>query len=412
MKQILGALSIAAVMAASTVVQAQDIVLQALFMKQTAYSDKDVRDMTNDFEAAHPGIKVNLEFVPYEALHNKIVASISAGSGGYDVALVDTIWPAEFATNQFVDDLTSLVPPRDPIFGGAWKTGEYDGKIWAMPWILDTKYLFYNKDILAKAGFDHPPATLDELTQQAKVIKDKGLADYPIVWSWGQAEALVCDYALLVQAFGGQFYDESGEPAFTKGGALKALQFMVGSIKDGISNPRSTEFLEEEVRNTFSSGRAAFALNWTYMWPLANDPKQSEVSGKIGIVPAPGTPEGSPQAAINGSMGLSIMRNSDKKDAAWQYIKYLTSQETQDKYASMSLPIWKSSYADPKVVKGQEELIKAAETSVAIMYNRPTKVQYQEISTLLQQQIQSALLGLQSPEQAMKDLASQTSGMK
>lgn len=412
MKRFLLALSIAAVMASSAAVRAQDVILQALFMKQTAYSDKDVRDMTSDFEAANPGIKVNLEFVPYEALHNKIVASISAGSGGYDVALMDTIWPAEFAKNQFVDDLSSLIPPRDAIFDGAWKTGEYDGKIWGMPWILDTKYLFYNKEILAKAGFDHPPATLDELVRQAKVIKDKGLVDYPIVWSWGQAEALVCDYALLVQAFGGQFYDEKGEPAFAKGGALKALQFMVGSIKDGVSNPRSTEFLEEEVRTTFSSGRAAFALNWTYMWPLANDPKQSEVAGKIGIVPAPGTPEGSPQAAINGSMGLSIMRNSDKKDAAWKYISFLTSQETQNKYASLSLPIWKSSYADPNVVKGQEELIKAAGVSVAIMYNRPTKVQYQEISTILQQQIQSALLGLQTPEQAMQDVATQTAAMK
>ena len=54
---------------------AADTTLNALFMKQAAYSEDDVRAMTADFEKANPAIKVNLEFVPYEALHDKIVAA-------------------------------------------------------------------------------------------------------------------------------------------------------------------------------------------------------------------------------------------------------------------------------------------------------------------------------------------------
>jgi multiple sugar transport system substrate-binding protein len=389
---------------------AEDVTLRALFMKQTAYSDDDVRGMTADFEKANPGIKVDLEFVPYEALHDKIVASINAGNSGYDVTLFDTIWPAEFAENHFLTDVTDKVPPHDQIFDGAWKTAEFDRKIWGMPWIMDTKYLFYNKDILAKAGIANPPKTWEELMDQAKIIKQKGLVQYPIAWSWGQAEALVCDYALLVQAFNGEFY-QGDKPAFAQGGALDALKFMTRSLKDGISNPRSTEFLEEDVRGVFSSGRAAFALNWTYMWPLVNDPTQSSVAGKVGVMPAPGVEGRSSASSINGSMGLGILEKSQHKEEAWKFIQFLSSQATQNKYAKLSLPIWKSSYDDPAVTKGQEELIGAAKTSIGIMFNRPVKVQYQEISTILQKEIQNALFGNKTPEQAMQDVDSQTAKM-
>ena len=87
----LGTLSTAAALA-------QDVTVNALFMSQAAYSEADVRSMIADFEAANPGIKVNPEFVASEALHDKLVASSSAGGGGYDVALYDVPYLAEFAS--------------------------------------------------------------------------------------------------------------------------------------------------------------------------------------------------------------------------------------------------------------------------------------------------------------------------
>ena len=174
------------------------------------------------------------------------------------------------------------------ILPGAWTTVEYKGKRYGMPWILDTKYLFYNKEMLAKAGISEPPKTWDELAADAKMIKDKGILDTPIAWSWAQAEAAICDYTTLVDAYGGKFLDDAGKPVFQTDGGLKALQYMVQTVKDGITNPNSKEFLEEDVRRVFQNGEAAFALNWTYMYNLANDPKESKVAGKVGVVPAPG----------------------------------------------------------------------------------------------------------------------------
>ncbi|MEX6505353.1 extracellular solute-binding protein [Jiella sp. M17.18] len=384
--------------------------LRALFMAQAAYSEADVRAMTAEFTKANPDIKVDLEFVPYEGLHDKTVLAQGSGSG-YDVVLFDVIWPAEYAKDNVLVDETDKITPemKKGVLPGAWTTVQYDGKYYGMPWILDTKYLYYNKDILAKAGIKEPPKTWEELAADAKTIKQKGLLEYPIVWSWSQAEAAICDYATILSAYGGQFLKD-GKPVFQTDGGLDALQYMVSTMKDGITNPNSKEYLEEDVRKVFENGDAAFALNWTYMYNMANDAKDSKVAGKVGVEPAPGHKGTSELSAVNGSMGLGVTTTSQHKDAAWKYVVFMTSQPVQNQYAKLSLPIWKSSYDDPAVTKGQEDLVAAAKKALAVMYPRPTTPHYQELSQALQLAIQSAILGAESPKDALTT-AAENSGL-
>lgn len=376
--------------------------INALFMTQAAYSENDIRAMTTDFEKQHPDIHINLEFVPYEALHDKIVAARGAGANGYDVVLFDAIWPAEFSHFDLLQDVSSRIPAdeREKIFPGAMNTVVYKGKTLGMPWILDTKYLYYNKAMLSKAGITSAPTTWQQVMDDAKILKDKGVVKYPLVWSWSQAEALVCDYTALVSGFGGSFY-QNGKLNFTSPASLKAVNLMKQSLDSGLSNPASREYLEEDVRKAFSNGDAAFALNWTYMYNMANDPKQSKVAGDVAIVPAPGDTPDKP-GAVNGSMGLGIAKASQHPEQAWQYISYLTSQPVQNQYAKLSLPVWKSSYEDAAVKQGQESLIAAANKSLNVMLSRPETADYSRLSNTLQQQLQAVLQGKATPDAAMQ----------
>ena len=167
---------------------------------------------------------------------------------------------------------------------------------------------------------------------------------------------------------------------------------MKKTLDDGLTNPNSREYLEEDVRKVFSSGEAAFALNWTYMYNLANDPKECKIAGKVGIVPAPGAAGKSEGSAVNGSMGLGITATSQHADEAWKYITFMTSQPTQNKYAKLSLPIWNASYGDPAVTRARKSLVAAAKTSLGLMFARPATPSYPEMSAALQQTIQQALL--------------------
>jgi len=379
--------------------------LSALFMTHAAYDESAVRAMTEGFTAASPGITVKLDFVPYEDLHDRTLLS-HASDTGYDVVLFDVIWPAEYAEMNVLLDVSDRItqPMRDGILPGAWTTVDYNGRAYGLPWMLDTKYLYYNKQILSRAGIDAPPATWEELARQARIIADMGLLEHPIVWSWAQAEALICDYATLVSAFGGSFVKDGGL-TFRSDGGLAALSYMVDSYTSGLTNPDSTGFLEEDARRLFQNGEAAFTLNWTYMYQLANDHNESRVAGRVGIAPAPGSDGRSTVSAVNGSMGLGIPSNSRHPQEAWDYILFLTSQQQQNAHARLSLPIWASSYADPAVTAGQGELIAAARVALAAMFPRPATPRYQEMSAALQAAIRDALLGQASPEAAMTSAA-------
>jgi multiple sugar transport system substrate-binding protein len=384
--------------------------IRALFMKQAGYSEANIHAMTASFQKAHPGIKVNADFVSYEALHDKIVAAAPAGT--YDVVLIDVIWPAEFGSKHIVSDVTSKWPAswKQKMLPGAVATSQYDDKQYGVPWILDTKYLFLNTAHLKKAGV--PQGQLDSwdgVMKAARALKKAGVTKYPLVWSWQQAEALICDYAQLLGAFGGTFLDSSGKPAFNQGGGVQALEFMRQSIVDGLTNPTSTQSLEEDVRRVFSAGQASMALNWTYMYGLADDPKQSQVAGHVAVRQTPQGSSGRP--GVNGSMALAVAAGSKQQSAAWTYISYLTSQPVQDKYALSSLPVWKTSYDDPEVVKTNPAVVPQAKKQLGDMILRPQVTSYNAVSQALQAELQNALLGKKSPQKALDDAASKASSL-
>lgn len=381
--------------------------IRALVMKQAGYSEEDIRKMTSTFQAANPDIKVTLDFVAYEALHDKTVAAAPAGT--YDVVLIDVIWPAEFGTKKIVADVSSKWPAswKEQMLGGAVATPQYNSQFYGVPWILDTKYLFFNTAHLAKAKVDAAQLdTWDGVLKAARALKASGVTKYPLVWSWQQAEALICDYTTLLGAFGGTFLDGSGKPAFQHGGGVQALEFMHQSITDGLTNPTSTQSLEEDVRRVFSAGQASMAMNWTYMFGMANDPKQSQVPGDVAVLQTPSGPGGRP--GVNGSMALALSAQSQNQDAAWKYITYLTSQPVQNQFALSSLPVWKSSYDDPAVVKTNPAVIEQAKKQLADLILRPQVKNYNAISLVLQAEIQNALVGKKPAQQALNDAADKT----
>jgi multiple sugar transport system substrate-binding protein len=140
------------------------------------------------------------------------------------------------------------------------------------------------------------------------------------------------------------------------------------------------------------------------MFALGNDPKESRVAGQIAVAHTPSGPAAAP--GCNGSMALCIASGSKNPDAAWKYIEFLTSQKVQNQYAKLSLPIWKSSYDDPQVVKTLPEVVAVAKTQLNDMILRPQIPSYNSASQILQVSIQKALTGRASSKQALDDAAS------
>jgi multiple sugar transport system substrate-binding protein len=383
------------------------VTLNNLFQQQAGYSAEDLEGMTKSFEKANPNIKVNNTLVAYEALHDKIVAAAPAGT--YDVVLGDCIWPAEFGSKGIVQDLSSKVQqlPVSQIFPGAIQMALYQGKYYGMPWILDTKYLYANKKMLLQAGKTTADLrTLTGMVSTLEALKNHGVLKYPYMGSWKQAEAVVCDYATLVGAFGGKFLDSSGKAAFNKGGGVEALEFMKMLLDKGLANPASTTSAEEEVLKAFAAEQIAVNWNWTFQLAGATDPTKSKVAkGDVAILH---TPKGTAPTApgVNGGQPVMITTGSKHPDEAWEYIKYITSQPVQNEYVADSLPIWSSSYQDAEVIKtAGSQLVSVAKTQLPDMILRPQVTNYNAASQELQVQIQRALLGKTSAQSALNTAA-------
>ena len=377
--------------------------INVLLMKQAGYTEEDVADMVQSFEAEHSDIDVQTTMVSYEALHDKIVTSAAAGT--YDVVLTDVIWPAEFVSKGLIEDITDRIPDKwyDDMFPGALKTAEYQGKYYGVPWGPSTKLFYYNNEMVRKVGATPVDLqTWDGVLRVARKIKGAGLSKYPIAWSWSQAEALICDYAQLLGAFGGEFTDDEGNLVINNDAGVKTLKWMKQTIDDGLTNPASTTFLEDDVSKTMAQGDTAFSLNWQSTYRDLTDPKISTITDSAGVAATPKGPSGN-RPGVNGTMALSLTSTSQNQDAAWTFIEYISSADVQENYVKSSMPNWKSSFEKEKVLDVNRPVFEAAKVAFDESILRPQVVDYTGISTALQVELQKALLGEKSPQDALDD---------
>jgi multiple sugar transport system substrate-binding protein len=382
--------------------------LNVILMDQAAYSPADIKAMDDAFTKAYPNITITAELVGYDSLHDKIVTAQAGGGGKYDVVLMDTPWPAELAKANIVTDITAKIPAdfTTGVFDSAWTAAKYNGKVYGVPWINDTKFFFYNTDMFTKAGITAAPKTWDEVETDAKAIKATGVK-YPITASWKQAEAVVCDWTQLAAAFGGSdFVDASGKALFNQGGGLAALTFMKKLLDEGLVDPASLSQDEVTVNSVMSAGQSAMALNWTFGLSVMNDPAQSKVSGKIKVAPSPG--EGSvTTTGVNGGMSLAVTTTTKHPNEALAYALFMASEQSQEMDVANALPMWKASFDKADVTSKNPTLFAAAKIEFAGLVARPVVPYYTKLSNALQDAIQQALLGKKTPEQALNDVAAQ-----
>jgi multiple sugar transport system substrate-binding protein len=269
----------------------------------------------------------------------------------------------------------------------------------------------YNKDMLQKAGITAPPATWEELVDQAKIIKQKGIAEFPVIWSWNQKEGVVCDYTVLLFGNGGAFLDSSGKPVFNNDKGVQVLTWMKQTLDDGLSNPSSVASDENAVEADFLAGKSAFAVNWLFQYSDSNDATKSQIVGQAAFAPMPvfkaGADAGTKGSSVDGSSAFAIMATSPNIDQTWKWLSYLASNEVQMKFSAEMLPVWQTDFQGDTLKTLEAANPNNPVTVPAFMAQfpyaneRPTVAYYNEGSAALQLAIQQALTGVATPKDAL-----------
>ncbi len=336
----------------------------------------------------------------------------AAKSGDVDVYMVDVIWPGIAAPHAvdlkkyFKEDELKEHFPR------IVENNTVKGKLVAMPFFTDAGVLYYRTDLLEKYGYKEPPKTWEELAEMAKKIQDgerqAGHPDFQgFVFEGKASESVTCNAIEWIYSYGGgTIIDPDKKVTINNPNAIKALEAAKAWV--GTICPQGVvSYGEEEARNIWQAGNAAFMRNWPYAYALGQDPK-SVISGKFAATVVPKGGADGKNAACLGGWNLMVSAYSKNPEVAADLVRYLTSTAAQKKRAIelSQLP------TRPEVYKDQDVLAKNPwfANAVEILNNaiaRPSTVtgaDYNQVSTIFFQSVNKVLTGGEAAPQAVSDV--------
>jgi multiple sugar transport system substrate-binding protein len=366
-----------------------------------------LQQLIERFQAEEPGIHVREEILPSstDQQHQFYVINLEGGSSDFDVMDMDTIWVPEFSRAGWLVELTPFVSPAElsPLNKAALQADWFGGKLYAVPWFVDTGILYYRKDLLEKYGFS-PPQTYAELSRMARVIlageRNPRLTGF--LWQGMQYEGLVCVALEFIRGNGGDVLRPDGTPDLTSGQTLGALRFMRDLIqKQGVTPPLVATLDEESARHVFQSGRAVFMRNWPYAWPLMQE-ADSPVAGRIGITNVPHFP-GHSSAPTLGGFHLGVNARSHHKKEAITFVRYMIRSSVQkDIFLNLGvLPADMHALSETSMPSDMASLSELR-PSLESARPRPVTPYYLMISQILQPELSAVVTGLRRPEDAMQ----------
>ncbi|HTO23020.1 MAG TPA: extracellular solute-binding protein [Spirochaetia bacterium] len=374
-----------------------------LYMKQSGYDLGDIVQRAEAF-SQKTGTRVAPEFVEYEDRYNLILAAASKSLPDLDLILVDLIWVADFAEKGIIDALPPEIDHgvRAGILPGIYSAFSYGGRLWALPFHIDFQMLYSNVDDLKKIGASAPPRTLEELRALALKARDAKVVKYPIFDSWRSQEVLTCEFTWLVGAFGGSLSDASGRLTCDTPQAERALTFMVGLLSDGLANPYSLDSEENFVSEVFLAGDCMFTTNWSFMIRLLTARDQPGIGEwTVSPIPVSASVRGGPgTSSICGFEGLTVLRGSRHKDAAWSFARFLASPEFQAQHLEF-MPVWTEVWNRPEVRRA-DPFLAVKQQQIAGLQYRPVHPRYRQVSAVLQHWLSQALRRQVSPREALQ----------
>jgi multiple sugar transport system substrate-binding protein len=340
---------------------------------------------------------------------DQLRTEMQAGGKNIDVILGDVIWTAQLAANGWISDLSDRFTEdmRADFLPGSVEAIIYDGKAYGIPWFSDTGLLYYREDLLEKSGFSGPPTTWAELKEQAqRVVQDQGIK-YGFMFQGAEYEGGVCNGCEYIWTHGGEILDPQDSTRVMVGSpqAVAGLATERSMIVDGIAPESVAIYKEDESAGTFLNGDAVFLRNWPYVYALLSDPAESEVTPEqVGVSELPSA-DGEPGNGTVGDQPFYINATSEKQDAAWEFIQFMTSPE-QQKFRAVEgsfLPTLTNLYDDQEI---REKVPVVALAKEALQHTRPRPVSpyYSDMSLEMAEQFNLSLTGEATPEQTAQAL--------
>lgn len=358
-------------------------------------------EMLDEFNK-ETGIKVNVETVAWDDIRNKVAVAANGKKAAADVMEVDWSWTGEFASEGWLEPITLSEEDMKDI--PSISSFIVDDKVLAVPYSNDFRIGYYNKDIYEKAGLKEPN-TWNEVADQMKVIKDKGLLENPYTLPLSAGEGTTTAVIWMTFLRDGKVFNDDN--TLNKENVMRTLEFMNSMIKEGLINPVNTTIKDQDTYRQLTGGEAAFMVGPTSYVARVNDEKESKVVGEVMPIVPPGA-DGKAKQTMALVEGLGVNKYSENKEAAETFVKWYTSKDTQVKLNKLNnnMPTRTSvleELINNGTIKNSGALL---ETSKLIKSPFPNGVPkyYAEMSTAIYNAVNKMALGKLTPEQAFDEM--------
>ncbi len=313
---------------------------------------ENIRALIPGFHAMHPQIEVKVQAIPWSAAHDLLLTAFAGGSFP-DVCQLGNTWIPEFQAIGCIAALDSFlarsIVDEQQFFPGIWQTNIINGHLYGIPWYVDTRLLFYRRDLLKKAGFDHPPRNWDEWLQLSRRIRQMNPANYAIFLS-----TIFNDWhvpvILIMQNNGRLLRDNDCFGAFDDPATVQALEFYLQFFRENLAVKNMSE-----VANIFQGfNDGVFAMMITGPWNV------NEMRRRMPQLQDKWTTAQLPQqknrSSTAGGSSLVINRQSPRAAEAWRFIEYLTRVETQQQFFALTrdLPAVKAAWEAKEIQEDAE----------------------------------------------------------
>jgi multiple sugar transport system substrate-binding protein len=363
---------------------------------------------------AKTGVKINIVEAPYDSLYTKLVNAFQANDATYDLAMMDDPWMPKFGTMgaltpleplgvqkdtdiaQVVWDVGTWPPPRGPV-----PPSEKDKAkaLLGVTIVGNVEMFMWRKDITPTG-----PASYDEVLANAKAQNKSNFAGYIIR---GKAtNPVVADFLPILWSFGGDVFDENWNVVFDNANSLAAVKFLVNDLKAvAQADPASSDAAERD--KAMATGQGYQSSTWPGEINTAVLGAGSTVVGKVGFEPIPAGPSGK-GVGMMGNWMLGIPKASKNQQAAADFIKWMLQKDTQMTYAQKGgIPSRTSVLKDASLQEANPYFSVLADALQAPPNWRPRTDQWNNVETILGQELNKALAGQETAQDVVTNASKQ-----
>jgi multiple sugar transport system substrate-binding protein len=312
-----------------------------------------VTKLVPEFEKRNPGIKVDVQQIPWTAAQEKLITAF-ASDNTPDICQLGNTWVPQFASLNAIiklDDFigNSMNIKKENYFEGIWETNVIDSAVYGIPWYIDTRLIFYRTDVFKRAGYDQPPKSWNELYNLCKRIKAlyPGEDKYAIYLPTNEWAPFII---FGLQNNAELLKDNNARGNFNSKEFKEAFEFLVKFHKEKLA-PLGIS----QVTNVYQAfADEYFSIYISGPWNINEFKKRmtGDLADKWSTAPMPSkTGEDYPGVSLAGGSSLVVFEKSEHKEEVWKFIEFLSEPSIQIKFYKLiyNLPAIKEAWEDSSI---------------------------------------------------------------